>query len=77
MAGYEEHIVTYLTYHQANTIKHKPIKPAMTAPTIAPRFPQFAEPGLLSPVASTKAVVGTSTWDGFGVTTVSTEVVVT
>jgi len=74
---YRTHTATYLTYHHARIIKHRPIKPPITAPTIAPTFPRFCEPGLLPPVASIKAVVGTYTWDGFGVTTVRIDVVVT
>lgn len=49
----------------------------MTTPMMTPKFPHFCEPGLLFPVSSTKAVVGTYTWDGFGVTSVRTDVVVT
>lgn len=53
------------------------MKPPMTAPTIIPTFPELSGPGLLVPVASTKAVVGTSTWDGVGVIVVRIDVVVT
>ena len=72
-----ERNATYLTYHHAKIIRHKPMKPPMTTPIITPMFPEFPELGLLPPVASTKAVVGTYTWDGFGVITVRIDVVVT
>ena len=69
--------ITYLTYHHAKIIKHKPMKPPITTPMITPKFPRSCEPGSLLPVASTKVVVGTNTWDGLGVITVRIDVVVT
>ena len=53
------------------------MKPPITAPTTTPKFLPFGEPGPLNPVSSTKAVVGTYTWDGLGVTSVGIKVVVT
>ena len=74
---WEEHIATYLTYQNARTIKHKPMKPPMTTPMITPKFLPFGGLEVLFPVSSTKAVVGTYTWDGLGVIVVRTIVVVT
>jgi hypothetical protein len=53
------------------------MKPPMTAPMMTPKFLPFGELDMLTPVSSTKAVVGIYTWDGFGVTIVRTDVVVT
>ena len=53
------------------------MKPPMTTPMITPKFLPFGGLEVLFPVSSTKAVVGTYTWDGLGVIVVRTIVVVT
>ena len=53
------------------------MKPPMTAPMTTPKFLFFGGPDPPIEVSSTKAVVGTYTWDGLGVTSVGIKVVET